>query len=75
MVRERERESLIICRYEQNVLLNISLMFWFINKYIFDKLRLYTHTKYDNNSCVSWAAIEFWYHRVAFKQCVILNVL
>ena len=36
-------------------------------------IRLYTHTKYYNISCVSWAVIEFWCHGVAFQTCVMLN--
>ena len=36
-------------------------------KYIFDKLRLYTHTIYYNNSCISWAVIELWFTRVAIQ--------
>ena len=32
------------------------------------QIRLYTHAKYYNNSCVSWAVIEFWCPKVAFLE-------
>ena len=39
------------------------------------KLRLYTHTKHYNNSCISWAVIELWFSRVAIQPCHFVNFL
>ena len=43
--------------------------------HIFDKLRLYAHTKNYNSSCASLTIIRFWCPRVAVNKAVMFNFL